>query len=329
MDHFKGVRPQVRGVDVVEAYFAYKPAPHSAWRFSARAGMFYPPISLEHTDPAWGVAHTITPSAITSWVGEEVKTTGLETSLARTFGDQQITATAAAFGFNDTSGTLLSLRGWALDDIKSTLSGKLLLPRLDRPFAKIWRGQAGSTEPVRELDGRIGFYGRLDWQSGGPVAVNLFYYDNAGNRTAVKNGQWAWETKFWNLGVSVDLDSRTRLLSQVMRGSTYEGFETTQGYWLDVDFSSAYLLATRSYGKASVSARVDWFDTVDNSFVLRDNNNEHGWAYTAAWRYDFNPKVTLMFEALHVTSGRYARHYVGEDPRQNQTTVQSSLRLRL
>ncbi|HYD71721.1 MAG TPA: hypothetical protein VEF55_01190, partial [Candidatus Binatia bacterium] len=35
-------------VDVVEAYVTYRGAPSPGWRFSARAGVFYPPISLEH-----------------------------------------------------------------------------------------------------------------------------------------------------------------------------------------------------------------------------------------------------------------------------------------
>ena len=326
--HLQYQPEQVRGVDVVEAYFAYKPVPHNDWRFSTRAGLYYPPISMEHDDPMWGVTRTITPSAINSWVGEEVKVVGFEQKVGRVFGNQRIDATVAAFGYNDTAGTLLSLRGWALDDIQSSASSKLLLPKLDAAFVGIWRNQAGSTEPVRELDGRVGFYGRLDWQTAGPVAVNLLYYDNAGNKTAVKNGQWAWETKFWNLGVSVDVDDRTRILSQVMTGTTLEGF-LTPVIWLDVDFSSAYLLATRSYGKAQITGRVDWFETVDHTFVKRDDNNEHGWAYTAAWRYDFTPKISLLFEALHVTSGRLARTYIGVDPRQSQTTLQSSLRLRL
>ena len=78
----------------------------------------------------------------------------------------------------------------------------------------------------------------------------------------------------------------------------------------------------------SVTGRIDWFDTVDHTFVQRDNNNEWGWAYLAAVRYDVSPKVALLVEALHVTSARYAREYVGLDDKQDQTTLQSSLRLR-
>ncbi|HTK36563.1 MAG TPA: hypothetical protein VL358_14930 [Caulobacteraceae bacterium] len=320
---------QTHFIDVTEAYLAYKPAPRSDWRYSARAGLFYPPISLEHTDPAWGVAHTITPSAINSWVGEEVKVLGFEQKLTRTIGDQEFSATVAGFGYNDTSGTLLSLRGWALDDIKTTAFGELPLPRLEPEYQGIWRAQAPYTIPTLNLTGRVGYYGRLDWRTAGPVAFNLFYYNNAGNRTAVVNDQWSWETKFWNLGASWDVDPHTLILAQAITGRTLEGYPTPQGIWIDVTFSSAYVLATHSFGATSLTGRIDWFDTVDQTYVQRDNNNEWGWAYTAALRRDLTPKVAVLVEVVHVDSARYAREYVGvDDDKQTQTTVQSSLRLR-
>jgi hypothetical protein len=316
-------------VDVTEAYLAYKPAPRSDWSYSARAGYFYPPISQEHGDPAWGVTHTITPSAINSWVGEEVKVLGFEQKLTRKIAGQELSATVAGFGYNDTSGTLLSLRGWALHDIKETAFGDFPLPKLNPQYQGIWRAQAPYTVPTVNLTGRIGYYGRVDWRTSGPVAFNLFYYNNAGNRTAVVDLQWSWETKFWNAGASWDVDEHTQILAQAMKGSTYEGYPTPVGIWIDVDFASAYLLATHSFGKSALTGRVDWFDTVDNTYVKRDNNNEHGWAYTGAWRYDFNPKLTVLIEAMHVTSGRFARQYISVAPRQDQTTFQTSLRLRL
>ena len=319
---------QNQAVDAVEAYLAFKPTPTSNWRYSARAGLFYPPISMEHTDTAWGVEHTITPSAINSWVGEEVKVIGFEHKLAYDFGGQQLAATVAAFGFNDTSGTLLSLRGWALHDLKTTAFGDLPLPKLLPQYSKIWRGQAQDTEGTRELDGRIGLYGRLDWRTDGPAAFNVFYYDNAGNRTAVTNGQWAWETKFWNLGASYDIDPHTQILAQALTGETYEGFPTPQGIWIDVSFYSAYVLATHSFGNWSMTGRVDWFETRDHTFIVRDNNNEWGWAYTAAFRYDITPKIAWLNELLYITSDRYAREYLGEDDDQSGVTLQSSLRVK-
>ncbi len=325
--HLQAAPRQAHVVDAVEAYLAYKPVPGGDWRYAVRAGLFYPPISMEHDDPAWGVTHTITPSAINSWVGEEVKVVGLEAKLTRSFAGQQVSATAAAFGWNDTSGTLLSLRGWALHDIKSTAFGDLPLPRLLPAYGFIWRAQAADTEPTRELDGRVGVYGRLDWAAG-PVAVNLFGYDNAGNKTAVKNEQWSWRTTFWNLGGSIDLDRRTQVLAQALRGRTQEGYVTPSGIWIDVSFASAYVLATRSYGKGAVTGRIDWFETTDHTFIERDDNNEHGWAATGAYRYDFSPRLSLLVEAMHVSSERPARLYRAVAPRQDQTVVQSALRVR-
>ena len=115
-----------------------------------------------------------------------------------------------------------------------------------------------------------------------------------------------------------------------MTGNTQEGYDFGgKGYWLDVDFSSAFLLASHSFSRNTLTGRVDWFDTVDHTYVQRDDNNEHGWAATAAWRHDFTPKVSLFLEALHVGSGRLAREYIGVGPRQEQTVLQSALRLKL
>ncbi|MEJ0059598.1 MAG: hypothetical protein WDM79_08535 [Terricaulis sp.] len=104
-------------IDVVEAFASYRGAPSDGWRFSGRAGLMYPPVSLEHDGPGWTPTDTITPSAINSWIGEEVKIVGVEASARRRFETQEFAATLGLFGFNDTSGTLLAYRGWALGDL--------------------------------------------------------------------------------------------------------------------------------------------------------------------------------------------------------------------
>jgi hypothetical protein len=68
---------QSRDVDLNEAYLKYASGPGET-RLTARAGAFWPPISLEHGGSTWGVIDTITPSAANSWVGEELKVLGLE-----------------------------------------------------------------------------------------------------------------------------------------------------------------------------------------------------------------------------------------------------------
>ena len=320
---------QEHEVDLVEAYINYKPVPKSPIRVSARAGLFWPHISQEHGDPFWGTTYTITPSAINSWVGEEIKTVGAEGTVSFPIAEQTLSATAGVFGYNDTSGTLLALRGWALHDLKSGAFSTYPLPSLDAPHARIWRGQDPFTEPTRhDIDDRLGFYGRAEWRASMPLTLNLFYYDNGGNPTKVESQQWAWDTRFWNVGASYDLDDRTQLLSQVMWGQTIEGFPTPLGVWIDVHFRSAYLLATRTYGADRFTARVDYFQTRDQTYQFRDNNNEEGWSATAGWRRDLSPKATLLAEVMHVSSDRPARLYQSVAREQAQTIVQSSLRLK-
>jgi hypothetical protein len=99
---------QDQPVDLVEAFLSWRPVPRGATRFSARAGLFWPPISLEHEGPAWSVSNMITPSAINSWVGEEVKVVALEAGAAREAGGGRLSATVGLFGMNDTAATLLS-----------------------------------------------------------------------------------------------------------------------------------------------------------------------------------------------------------------------------
>ena len=46
---------------------------------------------------------------------------------------------------------------------------------------------------------------------GAPVVIQALYYDNLGNKTGLVGAvpaelQWAWGTKFWNLGANVKLE---------------------------------------------------------------------------------------------------------------------------
>jgi hypothetical protein len=128
-------------------------------RYSARVGLFYPPISQEHGGAFWTPTEAITPSAVNSWVGEEVKVVGAEASARRTLAGQEVAVTAALFEFNDTSGTLLTARGWSLGDVRTGAYGHFDLPPLGGILRHV---QARITTPVAELDRRIGSYGRLE-----------------------------------------------------------------------------------------------------------------------------------------------------------------------
>lgn len=317
---------QEHGIDVVEAYLRLRPAPSSAWRASGRFGLFYPPISLEHDDKGWQVSRTITPSAINSWVSEEVKVIGAEATVSHVSDSgQEAGLTAAIFSYNDTSGTLLTFRGWALDDARTTAFSAFPLPALSTFSSYI---QPRDTFPTREIDNRAGWYVRADWRASAPLALNAFYYDNRGNKVGVTpSGQWAWATRFLNLGLSVDLDEQTQVLAQAMSGRTLMGFPTSQGIWYDVDFDAAYFLLSRTFGASALTGRIDWFRTRDRTLQTIDNNDENGWAATLAWRRELTPHAKLFVEALHVSSDRPSRLYDAIEPRQGQTLVQSSLKL--
>ena len=316
--------------DLVQAYLAYKPVPRGPMRYSARVGLFYPQISQEHEGPAWEVADTITPSAINSWVGEEVKVVGAEATVSRMFGEHQLSATGALFGYDDTSGTLLTFRGWAMGDVKAGAVGDFPLPPLEQQYLL---GQPRETYSLREIDSRLGYYGRVEWRPPAPISFNAFYYDNRGDLTGVDHDvQWAWATRFWDFGAVWRLDDRTRVLSQVMSGDTLMGFPNGRSVWFNLGFTSAYLLATRSYGPGAFTARIEYFETRDRNFrpALDDPDQdwgETGWALTGAYRRTLSAHAALFLEALHIQSDRPSRLQAGLAARATQTQVQTALRL--
>jgi hypothetical protein len=316
---------QRRPLDLGEAFVSFKPTPKGPTRFSARAGLYYPSISLEHGGGAWLVSDTITPSAINSWVGEELKVVGLEATLAHRFSaDFEVSASAAVFGYDDTAGTLLALRGWALHDLKSSSQGRFGLPPLSPFMAAL---QPRFTSSLNELDSRAGWYGQATWRQG-PVALSAFYEDNRGDRIAVNSDlEWSWQTRFWAFSADVDLTPDWRLRAQALTGTSRMGYATPQ-IWIDVDYQAAYAMLTRGWTADALSARLDAFAVGDRSWKLADPNQEHGWALTGAWRHTLNDHADLLVEALYVDSDRPARALAGLSPQQGQLQLQSALRLK-
>lgn len=310
-------------VDLGEGYLAYRSRPGSALRVSARAGVFYPPISLEHDGLDWSVPDTITPSAINTWVAEETKVVGVEATVRRTLAGQAFSLTVGGFKNGDTSGTELTFRGWALHDLKSPVFGRFPLPPLS---ARMAQRQAPSTTPLAEIDGRIGYYGRIEWRPASVLAFDLFGYENEGDRTSVDaNREWSWETRFWNLGMRLDLDA-VAVKAQVMTGETLMGYSNANGVWADMGFDAAYVSASRTLGPGSATVRHDRFSTTDRTNKATDNNAEHGWSGLAAYRWDIRSNSQIVFEALYIDSFRRDRARLGLTPRQTQTILQTAFR---
>lgn len=315
---------QDKPVDLSEAYLGWRRPPHGAFRFSARAGYFWPAISLEHSGPEWRVTETITPSAINSWVGEEVKVAGVEATASLPVAGHRAHATVALFGADDTAGTLLAFRGWALHDEKVTLFSKQQLPPLD---SFMQYAQAKQTRPAEELDHRPGWYARLAWSPNDRLALNAFYYDNRGNPAAVNAGlQWGWRTRFADIGATWQA-GRLKLTAQALSGTTQMGFPMPSKLWVDTQFRSAFLLATRQTGWGSVSLRGEAFGTRGHGSVLGAATSEDGWAATLAARHPIGKHLTVLIEGLHVESDRAERARIGDPAHQRQNQIQLALRL--
>lgn len=310
-----------------EAFLTFKPLGSGPLRISARAGLFWPPVSIEHSGPEWAVSDTITPSAIGSWMGEEVKVVGLELTAKGELGGHEISATLAGFDLNDTAGALLTFRGWALHDWKSLAFRKQPLPPLNAFMQTV---QPRYSHPLIDVDRglfrRPGFYGKLTWTPG-PVRLELLHYDNNGDPTAVNPDlEWGWRTKFETLGLVADLGRGFELRAQGLSGRTRMGFDMGGKDWVDMRFRSAFGMVTRRFDKASLSARIDLFDTRNSGSAVDAAEDEEGWALTVAAKRRLSSKLTALVEYLHVESDRQARLRNALAPEQEQNQVQMAFR---
>ena len=311
----------VVGLD--EAYVTLRPTPGAALRLSGRAGLFFPPASLEHDGTEWSLARTLTPSAIESWIAVEVKVGGAVVTLRGAVAGRPIGATVAAFQGNDTSGALLTFRGWALHDLRANLDGTFDLPTVPAMFSG---KQAQATRPVDEVDGRWGAYARLDYAPAPTLALSLFGYDNNGDRTTVTNGQYAWRTRFVQAAAHWTPDAKTEILAQAMTGETAMGVAVDGREPADVGFAAAYVLASRTLKTGTATVRLDQFSVSDRTFKGLDNNAEHGWAATAAWSFAVREGSEIVLEGVAVHSVRPDRSRFGEAARQDSLQGRAAFR---
>ena len=152
---------------------------------------------------------------------------------------------------NDTAGTLLTFRGWALHDRTTLAFRRQPLPPLGRRLAGI---QAPFTHPLIDLHAgfahRPGYYAKLAWQPPIPVRIELFRYDNRANPEDVNaDFEWGWHTavqpsRRW----SPELGSGAELKAQAMQGRTRMGYADAGRRWVDNRFRSAFVLLTRPFG---------------------------------------------------------------------------------
>ena len=313
---------------ISQAYLSFKPMRSNKIAFSARAGLMFPPMSLEHEGADWHVKDSITPSAINSWMGEEVRPVALEGSVGLNLGDNKLRATLALFAANDTAGTLLTFRGWALHDRITLAFHRQPLP----PLGPEWDGvQAPYTHPLIDLHSgfanRPGYYAKLAWQPPLPVRIELFHYENRADPEDLNMDlEWGWHTRFDNVGMVANLGGGAELKGQALQGRTRMGYEEGGRRWVDNRFRSAFALLTKPVGTVGLAARIEAFDTHNRGSWWTDEYDEHGWSAMIAAKREFG-SVTGLVELLHVSSKSPAREHADEDEGQRQTQLQADLRM--
>jgi hypothetical protein len=310
-----------------QAYVTYRPMRSTKLAFSARAGLMWPPVSLEHEGADWHVKDSITPSAINSWIGEEVRPLAAEASLGATLGENKLRATAAVFAANDTAGTLLTFRGWALHDRTTIAFRGEPLP----PLGDFTGHQAPFTHPLADLRSgfarRPGYYAKLAWVPPAPVRFELFHYDNRADPEVVTTEpEWGWRTRFDDAGVVADLGSGAEFKAQALQGRTRMGFVIFGRRFVDERFRSAYAMLTKPFGEVGIAVRAEAFGTRNSGSIWTDEYDEHGWSGMIAAKRQWDP-FTGVVELLHVWSDSPARENSDEEERQGQTQLQAEVRM--
>ena len=313
-----------------EAFLSIRSSPGGTVRWSARAGLMWVPLSTEHEGADWHVADTVTPSAINSWVGEEVRPLAIEGRVDLDAGQHRLALTGGLFAANDTAGTLLALRGWALHDRKTLAGRRQPLPALNEELEYI---QPRFTHPLLDVAPgfarRPGYYAKLAWAPPLPLRIELFRYDNrAPPEVANADLEWGWRTAFNHVAAIVQAGPATSLKAQAIGGRTRMGYSEEGRHWVDTRFRSAFLLASHRVGGNTVSGRIEAFGTRQNGSYVVGDDEERGWATTIAAKRSFGLHFTGLAEWVHVDSRREARVRLAEAPRQRQDQIQFVLRAR-
>lgn len=313
-------------VDLLDAYLRFRPVSTTPWRWSLKLGAFFPPISLENDGVAWATTWTLTPSAINSWVGEELRTIGAEFSVEHRGDAGMLEAGGAVFGSNDPAGELLFARGWSLSDLTSGIGTHVREPDVYTVFT-------GSTVPVGyqpfgEIDHRLGWYADASWKSPAYGQVTLMRYDNRADPKTYENYDdrqvFAWHTRFWSLGATTRIGDVV-LIAQAMNGTTI--FEPAPDFPLEAKFQSAYLLAGLDRGAWRPALRIDFFNLYQSPTVLDSPLSEHGHALTFALNWRPRPWLRVTGEMLRVESVRRQRQLEGLSARQVDNQVQLGVRV--
>jgi hypothetical protein len=309
-------------VDLLDAWVRYRPVSTTEWLWSVKAGAFFPPISLENEEIGWTSFWTITPSAIDSWLGSEVRIIGAEGTLQWRRNSGTVTLIGAIFGWNENAGELISERGWTLDDRVTGLYEKAREPDASVVLS-------GGTPPERthlfkQFDSNPGWYLDLSWEPEDIGGFEVMRYDNDADPRATRGDDVAWHTSFWDLGFRTQLGKLT-FLSQALDGATV--IQPTASSRLDTNFRSAYALLGLDLDEWWVAARIEWFQTRTHAPGPASPLSEDGHAGTFSASWQPRKWLRLTGEFILADSTRRERLLEGEATRQIEKQFQLAVRV--
>ena len=300
-------------IGITEAYLSYKSLPNqNGWRYKIKTGIFYPKISMENIATAWSTPYTLTSSSLNTWLGEEMRNTGIEFTLDKlgkfTHSDHNFSVDFSLFKNNDTLGAMLAWHGWALGSRQTLINEKLIVQPFFAREGDL-KGQAALSDPFIELDGKFGGHLVGHWRYKNKLKFNLGYYDNNANPDVVENGQYTWPTKFTHLGLKVKLQKQLEFISQYMQGNTY--MQSPYGKKVvNNDFQNGFIMLRKYWSKHHVALRIEKFSVDDLDQTVGDNNNESGKAFTLSYRYQLSKQSFIQTEYNWLDSTRASRYYL-------------------
>ena len=311
-------------VDILEGYVRYRPVSTNHWRWSMKAGAFFPAISLENTEIGWTSYWTLTPSAINSWIGDELRTIGAEGKAEWRDDARTLSVTGALFGFDDPAGVMIAHRGWTFDDRPTGLLEHSREP--DAVAILFHEPIPYQAQLFAEIDHRIGWYAQASWEETGIGRIDVTRYDNRGEPDREMGEQYAWETHFWSGGLHTGYGEFT-LLMQGMNG--YTSVEPFKDFEIETDFKAAYALIGWERDEWRLSARADVFQTRTETPFGPSNQSEDGHAFTLAASWLPEEWLRLTGEFLSVNSTRAQRTILGVSPHQIDNQFQFAARFYL
>jgi hypothetical protein len=310
-------------VDVSEAFVEWRPYPFAGWRWRTRLGAFYPPISLENRAPGWQSVYSISPSAINTWIGEEIRTVGAEVNAtwlgARLGNAVDLSLIAAVYGWNDPMGVVIFQRGWGIHDRQTALFGEL--PKMF-PQGTTRHG----LELFHEIDDRAGYYAGVQVSWPERLVFRALHYDNRGDPGANNGYEYAWLSRFDSAGARLDWPRDWTLILQRMAGDTAVGPSADGRGLMILDYESYFVLLSRELGRHRVSFRYDDLHTETVRGAQFFNSYQDAEGVLLAYMFDYDAHWQLALEALQIRGLLEQREVIGLDEHLRERTLQLALR---